>query len=98
MNDLTIPGWAVITFTAVGGGLIGWLIWLTKTTFANQEKIAVNTANDQKVGEELEKIYTKVNETKSELQNSFDKMERKIDLFMVNEITLLKQMIPGTKG
>lgn len=94
MNDITIPGWAL---GIMGGILIPWMIFLTRGFYKNQEAIAINTANDLKNGEELEKIYDKINESKKELQSSFDKLERKIDLFMVNEITLLKQMIPHNK-
>lgn len=92
-EGLTLSKETLYLFTTIGVLLLTWLIFLTKQMYSNQEKIAINTANDKKVSEELDKIYAKVDQTKNELQGSFDKLERKIDLFMINEITLLKQMI-----
>lgn len=82
MQDLIIPGWAVIIISVLGGGLVGWLVWLTTKTFENQRMIDVNSANDKNVSVEIEKIY-----------KSVERLEGKLDKFLSNEMDFLKQML-----
>lgn len=93
MSDLIIPGWAVFICSSFGAGLIAWLVWLTRMTSRNQRDIAVNTANDQNVANELLKINNKIDDMNDNLRRSFDKMELRVDGFIASELTLLKEII-----
>lgn len=99
MNDLNIPGWAIFTFIPLIVSVVGWLWSLQKAVNKNEQMIAINTANDQQVGDELKRINRSVNEVKSELKDSFDKsfdkLERRLDTFISQEMTMLKTMVGG---
>lgn len=75
MEDLIIPGWAVVLMATLGGGGIYWLIWLTIKTFENDKSIAINNNNDTNVGQELHKINSKI-------EKMDDKMDRIMDQIM----------------
>lgn len=72
MDGLTIPGWAVVLMSTLGGAIVYWLVWLTMKTFENDKAIALNNSNDQNVGGELHKINSKVDKLD-------DKMDRVMD-------------------
>lgn len=71
MEELVIPGWAVVLISTLGGAVVYWLIWLTMKTFENDKAIAINNNNDTNVGAELHKINNKI-----------DKMDDKMDRVM----------------
>lgn len=83
MEDLTIPGWAIVACSGILPLLIGWLIWLTMKTSENDKAIAVNTTHDTSVSKELHKLDVKIDELKKdtkEWMSSIDaKMERGFD-------------------
>lgn len=79
MEDILIPGWAVMVII----GMIGWLAWLTKETYQNQKAIAVNTNNDEKVWDDLEKIYKAIEANRQEHKEWFQKLETKIDIYIM---------------
>jgi len=84
MQDVVpIPTWVISTIIP---GLIAWLVWLTVQTFRNQQKIAVNTANDMNVQAELMKIHESIRELKKE-------MNERLDSFLSKEIDLLKDAL-----
>ncbi len=89
MEDLTIPGWAVL---ALGAVILPWMIWLTKQVNANGKDIAINTANDKHVADELTKIHTAISTSNVESKANFNKLEAKFDMFLNQEMTLLKQV------
>ena len=91
--DLVIPGWAVVLSGALGGGLVGWLVWLTVAVFGNKEAIAINTANDLNVTKEFNSINSKMDEMKKDFRVGFDKLEHKLDLYIKNENDFLKDLL-----
>lgn len=88
-SDITIPSWAV----AIIPVLITWMALLTVWTFRNREAIAVNSATDQKVSDELDKIYKAVDDNKNSLNHSIEKLETKLDSFLAQEMSFLKSII-----
>lgn len=89
MADITIPGWAVYIIPI----LITWMCLLTKWTFKNKESIAINSATDQKVSDELTKIYKAIDDNQKSFTHSIDKLETKIDNFLAHEMSFLKSFI-----
>lgn len=79
MEDLVIPGWAIILMSGIGTLIIGWLIWLTLKTSENDKAIAINTARDNYVGEELKKMDEKIDEIRREFKEWIDKLELQIE-------------------
>lgn len=93
MEALVIPGWAVALMVTLGAGLISWLVWLTHKTNDNQRDIAINTANDKHVGDELDKIYKAIEDQGRASEKLFLKLETKLDLFLNQEISFLKHEV-----
>lgn len=75
MEDLIIPGWAVMLMSGIGTLILGWLIWLTLKTSENDKAIAINTAHDTSVGNELRKLDKKIDELKTETRGWIEKLE-----------------------
>lgn len=89
MPDLLIPGWALYLIA----GLVIWMAWLTFKTFSNEQAIAINTTNDANVGREFKEIKEGIEKMSTETKQGFDKINNRLDIFMGNEITLLKGLI-----
>lgn len=75
--------WLLATF---GGGFLAWLVWLTIQTFKNREDIRVSITSDKFIVEELDKIYAKIDEVKSEFKESIRGMEDRL----IREITFMR--------
>lgn len=71
MEDLTIPGWAIVLMPTIVTAIVYWLVWLTKEMHENDLSIAVNNTNDENVKKEL-----------SSLNEKIDRMDVKIDSIM----------------
>lgn len=69
-----------------------WAVWITVQIFKSDKAIALNTANDAKIWEELTKIYFAVDNNQKSTNQRFDKMEHKMDLFIAQELSFLKQV------
>lgn len=89
MEDLLIPGWAVYLIA----GLVMWMTWLTWQTFINRQAIAINTSNDENVGEELKEIKNSIQKGLDDNKESFKELNRRIDVFIGNEVTFLKSKL-----
>lgn len=85
--DITIPSWAVFIMGAV---FLPWLIWLTKQVSDNGKEIAINTANDKYVGDELKKIYEAIGNSNASMKESFSRLESRFDTFLSQEMNFLK--------
>jgi hypothetical protein len=77
--DVTIPSWAILIMGAI---FLPWLIWLTKQVNANEKDIAINTATDGHVADELKKIYSAIDEQREDSNKRFDRMENKFDTLL----------------
>jgi hypothetical protein len=97
MEDMIIPGWAVATCSGVGSLLIAWLVWLTLKTFSNEKDISVNKANDATVQKELDKIYKALGSMEVSFKLSFERIDKKFDTFLAQEITFLKDRVGDRK-
>lgn len=93
MENLIIPSWFVWVIGAIITLFIPWAIWITRASFNNDKAIALNTANSQKVNEDLQNIYDLIDESKTSTKERFDKLEVKLDTFLHQEMTLLKNII-----
>lgn len=100
MEDLTIPGWAI---TAFGVVIVPWLIWLTLKTIQNDKDIAINTANDVKVNDELSKLNTQIEARFNKIDERIEKLDEKItqflmqgNLFLSSEVKFLQQLVSKT--
>jgi len=89
MADLIIPGWAVFLMGGIGSLILFWLVWLTKKTSENDKAIAINTAHDTSVGDELKKLDKKIDELKKDIYAWADKIEHKVDSGFQNIYALL---------
>lgn len=86
MNDLIVPGWAVVTGSVIVGGAIAWLLWLTIMTFANKQAIAVNTENDKAVQAQFDKIHQDFATMKEETKQWYFRIEDKIEKFVLSKL------------
>jgi Tfp pilus assembly protein FimT len=86
MEDIVIPGWIIYIIP----GVIAWLLWLTLQTRKNEIDIAVNTANDRAISNELLKITSAIEKMEIRFTQSMESLGRRIDLFMKNENDFLK--------
>lgn len=77
MEGMNVPMLSLI------GGAIVWLAWLTLRMLSNETKIAVNTANDSKVSEQIQELKEDVNDRidqlKTDMDKQFDKVFSKIE-------------------
>lgn len=89
MEEVTIPGWALLVFATI---ILPWLVWLTNRVNSNDKDIAINTAADIHVTNELTKIYNAIDNQNQNSKERFDKMEAKFDLFIFQENSYLKQI------
>lgn len=89
MNDLLIPGWAVYLMA----GFIFWMVWLTLQTLSNKQAIAVNNTNDANVGNAIKDINQSIQTLTTDTKQGFEKINGRLDVFMGNEIQLLKGLI-----
>lgn len=90
MEDISIPGWALIIFGVI---ILPWMVWLTLKVIGNEREIAVNTATDAHVAGELTKIYNMVEKQHTDTRDNFQKLEVKIDMFFAQEVNFFKQMV-----
>jgi hypothetical protein len=83
MEDLNIPGWAVILIGTLGAGLVSWMVWLTRRQFDNEKAIAVNTAKDAEVGLQITDLKTdfkeRIDKLERHMTDRFDKIFDRID-------------------
>lgn len=79
MEDLNIPGWAVVLCGGIFPLLIGWLIWLTMKTSENDKAIAINNNNDTSVSKELHKLDIKIDELKKDTKDWMVNMDLKME-------------------
>jgi hypothetical protein len=90
MSDVIVPGWLIWIMI---GGILPSMIWLIRETYNNKQDIAINTANDVKHGEELDKIYKEIESSEKRLQDSFSRLEGMVHKFISDEMRLLKEII-----
>lgn len=81
MNDYTIPAWFVWVVSLFCGLFIPWSLWATLQIFRNDKVIALTRQSLATTGEDVKKLDVK-----------FDKMDAKMDLFLAQEIGILKQL------
>lgn len=74
-----IMAWAVPVATAVLGGMIIWLRYLTIMTYQNKQSIAVNSAMDEVVATELNKMDRKMDTIRDDMIKWIEKMENKME-------------------
>jgi hypothetical protein len=93
MTDITIPGWALVVFAVI---LLPWMVYLTLQVIALSKEqgiqTATNSATNNYVAEELKKIYDTLETNQTTVNQRFDQMTNKFDLFLSQEITFLKQI------
>lgn len=97
MQDLVIPGWAVVLTSGLGTLVIGWLIWLTLRGNENATKIAVNAAASENLEKELKDIKDSITGARHEFKESFDKLDTKFDKFLSNELQFFKEQYKQKK-
>lgn len=93
MQDLLIPGWAIYVFGTAGGGLLYWMVWLTLRQFKTEKLMALTSADHLHLKEGLEDISKSINETQTKIDDRFNRMDHKIDLFVSQEMSILKQLV-----
>jgi hypothetical protein len=77
-GGVTLDSNVLWLMSTVGGTFMAWLIWLTVQTFHNREDIKININNDTHIKQELDKIYVKIAEVKTDFHESMDRMEARI--------------------
>lgn len=87
---LSLPSWYSELISVITPLLVMWAAWITNQIHKNDKEIAINTANDQKVRADLERIYNLMDEAKEDNKERFDRMENKLDLFLQQELSFLK--------
>ena len=90
MSDVTVPGWVIWIMI---GGILPSMLWVIRETYKNKEEIAVNTANDLKHAQELDKIYKEIEASEKRLHASFGRLEGMVTKFIADEMRILKDLI-----
>lgn len=72
MEELRIPGWAVVLMSTIGGAGIYWLVYLTIKTFDNEKNIAINNTNDSNVSKELHSINSRIGQMDGKIDKVMD--------------------------
>lgn len=93
MTIVEVPQWLVWASSLFLTFLIPWAVWITRQTYQNDKEIAINTANDEKVGDELQRLYDVIDEVKAGHKDRFDRLENKLDMFLNQEMLFLKQAV-----
>lgn len=75
-NDLTIPGWAVVLISTMGGSILYWLVWLTIKLFSNEKGLALMNMKDGTFSDELEKIDKKIERLDTKFDRVFEQLNR----------------------
>ncbi len=94
MTDITVPAWALLL---IGVIFLPWLLFLTHKINANEKEIALNTANDERVGTDLDKIYKAIDEQKQNTKEGFDRLDKKFDQLLMQENTMFRQLFGNVK-
>lgn len=90
MEDVTVPGWAL---AAAGFVFIPWLVWLTLRQISSEKDGAVRSAKIDGIPLELEKIYRQIEDGDEKIDNRFKELNVRFDMFIHQEMTLLKQLV-----
>lgn len=78
MEDVTVPGWAIVVFT---GCVVPWLIYLTIMAFKGEKHQGISDTIDQRMQSDLSRIEVKLDDTKHHIDGSLDKFEGKFEKF-----------------
>lgn len=105
MEAVTIPSWFMWIVNAFMLIAVPWAIWITRQAFKNDKDIAVNTANDAKVEQELTKINILITESKNDtnarfdkIDNRFQKLDEKLDQFLIQGTIFLSREVEFMKN
>jgi hypothetical protein len=90
MEDVTIPGWALL---ASGVIFVPWLIWLTHRSINSERDSAVRGSMLDSIPGEMEKIYKQIKDGDEKIDNRFKELNTRFDMFIHQEMTLLKQIV-----
>jgi hypothetical protein len=90
MQDIVIPGWALLVFGVV---VLPWAIWITSKTWNNEKDSALRGAAMTALGDDLKEIYDELKRGDQKIDDRFKEMNSKLDLFIHQEITFLKQVV-----
>src|SRR5690606_14700573 len=69
-----------IPIITIGTVIFGWLVFLTKRIYANEQSIKENNINDQRVNSELQRIYNILEKFEHKMETSIDKLDKKMEL------------------
>lgn len=92
--DVTIPNWAIMAMVVI---FLPWLIYLTLQGNSNAKDIAINTANDHHVSDELKKIYQAIDNQRTDTKERFDKLEGKFDQLLMQENRMFRELFGTLK-
>lgn len=90
MEDVTIPGWAILV---TAGVFIPWLVWLTSRSIKSETDGAVRAAMLNSIPMELEKLQKQIEDGDKKIDNRFKELNQRFDMFIHQEMTLLKQLV-----
>jgi tetrahydromethanopterin S-methyltransferase subunit G len=90
MEQQTLVLWILGIFIPA---FIAWAAWITNKTQSNSVAIAVNTANDTNVTEELEKIYEEIKTIDKKSEERFKELGQRIDSLFGTELGLMKSIL-----
>jgi hypothetical protein len=94
MPDLIIPGWLAYIIIGI---YLPWLIWLTLKTNRHEKNIAINFEGDKSHNIAVEKAEQRfeaaLKASEERVTKSIEKLQGKMDLFVSDEVTILKQML-----
>lgn len=94
MTDITVPAWALVL---IGVVFLPWLLFLTHKVNLNEKDIALNTANDIRMGGDLDKIYKAIDEQKKDTKEGFERLDKKFDQLLIQENTMFRQLFGNVK-
>ena len=80
MQDVTLPYWFIWVGSTFGAGLIAWAVYQNRITQENKEAII-------RIGTNQEHMARDISDIKEELK----KISERFDLFISNELNLLKK-------
>lgn len=108
MEAVTVPGWFVYVMSGFFILIFPWGVWITRQIHKNDKDIAINTANDAKVEQELTKIHDLLAASNKDAKDRFDKIDDRFErlddkltqflmqgnAFLSQEVTFMKKFLP----
>jgi chromosome segregation ATPase len=78
MEEVVIPGWVWGLFTVV---IVAWMVRLTFMAFKAEKDVSLQNSKDQQILNDISHLNRKLDDTKTDLHESLDKLDTRFEKF-----------------